>query len=115
MADTISMSDETISSDTRLLIKILSRNKTESNRKLTLVLAEQRLMRQKIEALEGAFPGSDLEGHRRFHENVIEWYELRNRIVREVLVNTAKVGTIGTLGWLGWLVWQWLRVTVTRS
>lgn len=101
--------NEPISPDTRLLLKVLTRNRAENNRQIHKVLLEQQTLRAKIERLERGFPNDDPASHRRFHENVIEWYDLRNRIFREALINIAKVGTIGGIGWLGWLVWQYLK------
>ena len=48
----------------------------------------------------GAFPAEDIEGHRRYHESLIEWRELRNKAIKECLVNLAKVGTVVGSGWV---------------
>lgn len=101
--------NESISPDTRLLLKVLTRNRAETNRQMHKMIIEQQAIRARIERLEKGFPNDDPISHRRFHENVIEWYDLRNRIFREALVNIAKVGSVGALGWLGWLVWQYLK------
>jgi len=47
-----------------------------------------------------AFPSSDIDGHRRYHEAVIKRIELRNDIVRDCLKRAAQVGFIGSLIWL---------------
>lgn len=64
--------------------------------------------------LLSGFPSDDIDGHRRYHESVIEWRELRNKMVREALVNVAKAGTLAGLGWLVLAVWQAFKVTVTK-
>lgn len=61
-----------------------------------------------------AFPGADTEGHRRYHESVIEWRELRNKIVRECLVNVSKVGFVAGLGWLAYAIWMAFKMEVTK-
>lgn len=64
--------------------------------------------------LRSGFPAEDIDGHRRYHESVIEWRELRNKMVREALVNVAKAGTLAGIGWLVLAVWQAFKVTVTK-
>jgi hypothetical protein len=71
-------------------------------------------LRATNERLLSGFPAEDVEGHRRYHESVIEWRELRNKMVREALVNVAKAGTLAGLGWLVLAVWQAFKVTVTK-
>lgn len=64
--------------------------------------------------LLSGFPADDVEGHRRYHESVIEWRELRNKMVREALVNVAKAGTLAGLGWLALAIWKAFQISVTR-
>jgi hypothetical protein len=64
--------------------------------------------------LLSGFPAEDLDGHRRYHESVIEWRELRNKMVREALVNVAKAGTLGAIGWLALAIWKAFQISVTR-
>lgn len=61
-----------------------------------------------------AFPAADVDGHRRYHESVIEWRELRNKLVREALTKMVGAGVLAALGWLGLAFWQAFKVTVTR-
>jgi hypothetical protein len=49
-----------------------------------------------------AFPAGDIDGHRRYHESLIEWRELRNKVIRECLIQVAKAGLIGAFGWMFW-------------
>jgi hypothetical protein len=64
--------------------------------------------------LLSAFPADDVDGHRRYHESVIEWRELRNKMVREALVKVAQAGTLAAFGWLALAIWQAFKVTVTK-
>lgn len=68
-------------------------------------------MHQEVKA---AFPAGDIEGHRRYHQAIIEWSELRNKIVREVLINAGKVGFIGGLVWVAVAIWHAFKMELTR-
>ncbi len=62
------------------------------------------------ERLLQAFPSSDILGHRRYHENVIAWLEMRNNLVREALSMAAKTGGVAALGWICYALWQALKM-----
>jgi hypothetical protein len=64
--------------------------------------------------LLSGFPADDVEGHRRYHESVIEWRELRNKLVREALIKIASAGALGATGWLLLAMWQTFKITVQR-
>lgn len=64
--------------------------------------------------LLSGFPADDVEGHRRYHESVIEWRELRNKLVREALIKIASAGALGAVGWLLLAIWQSFKITVQR-
>lgn len=64
--------------------------------------------------LLSGFPADDVDGHRRYHESVIEWRELRNRLVREALTKMVGAGALAAIGWLALAIWQAFRVTVTK-
>lgn len=88
---------------------------------LTEMRDNQRTLIEKVATLEATtgklmsgFPADDVDGHRRYHESVIEWRELRNKMVREALVNVAKAGTLGALGWLALAIWKAFQISVTR-
>lgn len=61
-----------------------------------------------------AFPANDVDGHRRYHESVIEWRELRNKMVREALTTMVGASAIAALGWLVLAFWQAFKATVTK-
>lgn len=64
----------------------LDEHATESNRRHEQIL--------------NAFPASDIEGHRRYHEAILKRIELRNEIVMECLKKVAQVGVLAGLLWL---------------
>ncbi|WP_323142704.1 hypothetical protein [Massilia phyllosphaerae] len=64
--------------------------------------------------LLSGFPADDVEGHRRYHESVIEWRELRNKLVREALTKMVGAGALAAIGWLVLAFWQAFKVTVTK-
>lgn len=64
----------------------------------------------KINALVLAFPGGDMEGHRRYHESVIEWRELRNKMIRAALEKVAGAGALAGCAWIAYALWQALKM-----
>ena len=56
----------------------------------------------------------DCEGHRRYHEGVIEWQKLRNDMVRESLIKMAQAGALGGAGWLAFAIWQSIKISVKQ-
>lgn len=55
--------------------------------------------------LLSAFPNQDTEGHARYHKATIEWLELRNAAIREVLVKAAQAGFLAGMGWALYSLW----------
>jgi hypothetical protein len=66
------------------------------------------------ELLLSGFPAKDVEGHRRYHESVIEWRELRNKMVKETLAKMMQAGAWAATAWLALAIWQAFKTTVTR-
>jgi C4-dicarboxylate-specific signal transduction histidine kinase len=66
------------------------------------------------ERLLSGFPADDVEGHRRYHESVIEWRELRNKMVKEALAKMVQAGALAAFGWLALAIWQTFKITVTK-
>ena len=64
--------------------------------------------------LLSGFPADDVEGHRRYHESVIEWRELRNKMVREALAKVAQAGALAAFGWLALAIWNAAKISVQR-
>ncbi|UOD30695.1 hypothetical protein INH39_02815 [Massilia violaceinigra] len=69
---------------------------------------------RKTEQILTAFPSGDTDGHRRYHEAVIEWRELRNKLVREALIKVTQAGALAGAGWVALAMWQALKVTVKQ-
>lgn len=101
-------------SDTRIVLRAVaamgeqikgeqSRRHSENAADIVSVKAALQELR---EDLRNAFPGGDIHGHRRYHDTVIEWRELRNKMLREVLVGIAKFGTLGLVVWIGVALWK---------
>jgi hypothetical protein len=70
--------------------------------------------RAAIDKLLTGFPGGDFDGHRRYHEAVIEWRELRNRLVREALIKVAQGSSLAAFGWIALAIWQSFKLTVKQ-
>ena len=82
----------------------------------TVEALSAKVSRQEVSTarLLSGFPADDVEGHRRYHESVIEWRELRNKLVREALVKVASAGALAAFGWLALAIWQSFKITVAR-
>lgn len=88
---------------------------TDPNHTLLLAIRDELAANtRKTDQLLAAFPAGDIEGHRRYHEAVIEWRELRNKMVKEALIHAAKAGSLGALGWVGYAVWKSFLLTVKQ-
>lgn len=66
------------------------------------------------ERLLSGFPAADVDGHRRYHQSVIERRELVNKMLRETLVAIAKTGVMGTLGLLVAAAWKYFVMSVAK-
>lgn len=71
-------------------------------------------LEEKVDRILGGFPGEDPDAHRRYHESIIEWRELRNRMVRETLIHVTKVGAWAGLGWLLYAIWTVIKMEVKK-
>lgn len=68
----------------------------------------------RVNALMLGFPGGDMDGHRRYHEGVIEWQALRNRLVLSALEKMAGAGALAGFGWLLYAIWITVRMEVKK-
>lgn len=68
----------------------------------------------KTEQLLSAFPGADIEGHRRYHESVIQWRETRNKLIQECLMKVAQAGTLAGFGWVALALWRYFKLTIIQ-
>lgn len=71
-------------------------------------------LKSKVDRILDGFPGQDPASHRRYHESIIEWRELRNRMVRECLIQAAKAGFLGAIGWIAYALWVAFTIEVTK-
>lgn len=69
---------------------------------------------RKTDLVLSAFPSGDTDGHRRYHESVIEWRELRNKMVREALIKVAQGGALAGAGWIALAIWQSVKLSVKQ-
>lgn len=69
---------------------------------------------RKTEQVLRAFPAGDTDGHRRYHESVIEWRDVRNKMVKEGLIKVAQAGMLGGAGILLALFWRAFKISVTQ-
>lgn len=69
---------------------------------------------RKTESIASGFPGGDMDGHRRYHEGVIEWQDLRNKLVREALIKVSQAGALAGAGWVAFAIWQSLKLTIKQ-
>lgn len=56
--------------------------------------------------IRSAFPGDDPEGHRRYHEALIDEAVQRKEFWRKLFFEVSKYGLIGFLGWLFIQLWN---------
>jgi hypothetical protein len=77
------------------------------------IFAEVLIEMRDSQRLSG-FPGDDIDGHRRYHESVIEWRELRNKMVREGLIKVAQAGMLAGTGILVGVLWKALKISITQ-
>lgn len=87
---------------------------TDIRDQLTATRIELAANTRKTEQVLSAFPAGDTDGHRRYHESIIEWRELRNKMVREAMVKVAQAGTLAACGWLALAIWKALKISVTQ-
>jgi hypothetical protein len=87
---------------------------TEIRDQLAATRIELAANTRKTDQLLQAFPAGDTDGHRRYHESVIEWRELRNKLVREALIKVAQAGSVAAFGWVALAIWQSFKLTVKQ-
>lgn len=67
---------------------------------------------RRVDDLHKAFPGGDWEGHRRYHETLIERAEARTRFYNELRAELAKKGLWALIALLGVALWQYFKSRV---
>lgn len=105
---------EPLSPDTRAIINALRETKGDVERQIAVLITEQRKLQADVAALREGFPDGDPDSHRRYHESIIEWRELRNRVVREALIKAGTAGALGGVGWLAYAMWQAFKMEILK-
>lgn len=86
------------------------------NDTMTKVLMElrdaQRDMATQLGTIARGFPAGDYDGHRRYHEAVIERMELRNKLIREALTKVVQAGALAGCGWVAVAMWNYFKLSV---
>lgn len=71
-------------------------------------------IQRNVTVLATGFPDGDIEGHRRYHESVIKWHELRNQVLRAALEKVTQAGAVAGVGYLLLLFWEWFKLEVKK-
>lgn len=108
------MQDQHLSADTRAILAALRERDDQSRRQINSIIEAQRKLQSDVTSISRGFPDGDPDSHRRYHESVIEWRELRNKMVRDALTHAAKVGGIGAACWVAYAVWTAFKMEVLR-
>lgn len=61
-------------------------------------------MDERMARMEAGFPGGDPDGHRRYHEMMIEEMEDKKKLRRELMAHVIKSSTWAALGGVVWFV-----------
>ncbi|WP_322070997.1 hypothetical protein [Paraburkholderia bannensis] len=67
---------------------------------------------RRVDELHKAFPGGDPDGHRRYHETLIERAEARTKFYNDLRAELAKKGLWALLALIGIAVWQYFKSKV---
>ena len=81
-------------------IDIMDKKLTQHMTDETLVLAEEI-----AKLMNSAFPGSDPQGHRVYHESQMQAIADRAAFWKMMRNEVARYGIIGVLGWLAYTAW----------
>lgn len=108
------MQDQHLSADTRVILAALREQDDKQRQQIGTIRDAQRTLQQEVANIARGFPDGDPESHRRYHESVMEWRELRNKMVREALIKAAQVGGLGAIGWVAYALWTALKMEVLK-
>ena len=79
----------------------------EEQAKTREILADlQKIEDRLLRIMRQAYPGEDPDGHRRYHEEVIEEVKQRKEFWKKMLFELTKYGLLGFVGWLFVQVWS---------
>ena len=103
-----------LSPDARAIINALRETKGDVERQISVMLTAQKQLQADVTALRNGFPDGDPDRHRRYHESVMEWRDLRNKMVREALIKAAQVGGLAGIGWVAYALWSALKMEIMK-
>jgi len=72
-------------------------------------------MEAKLDRVAGAFPASDFEGHRRYHETMIEMLAERRRLRIAIQEKTISGAIWAGIVFLGVASWKYLIEAISRG
>lgn len=67
---------------------------------------------RRVDDLHKAFPGGDWDGHRRYHETMIEKAKARGMFYQELTTHLVKGGAWALIVFLAWASWQAIKTKV---
>lgn len=108
------MQEQHLSADTRAILAALRERDDQTRKQIDSIIEAQRKLQDDVNLISRGFPDGDPDSHRRYHESVIEWRELRNKMVRDALTHAAKVGGIAGACWVAYALWTAFKMEITR-
>lgn len=78
------------------------------------MISTQKQLLHDVSNLRDGFPDGDPDSHRRYHESVMEWRELRNKMVREALIKASQVGGLVAIGWVVYALWSAFKMEIMK-
>jgi hypothetical protein len=85
------------------------------DRKLDSIRTDVKSIQAMLTRYAAGFPGDDPDGHRKYHETLIERNKAYTDLGRKLLFELAKWGLIGFLGWMLVAGWHDVVTTVRNS
>lgn len=67
------------------------------------------ILEVQVDGLVKAFPGADIDGHRRYHQALIDEIEDRRKLRRAVIEKLASGGAWAALVFIALAVWQYAK------
>ncbi|MEX3972264.1 hypothetical protein [Paraburkholderia caribensis] len=86
----------------------------ENTSSLEVLEKDLKVVIERVDDLARGFPDGDWEGHRRYHEAVIQKMEARTKFYDDLRTELAKKGLWALLVLVGIAVWQYIKTRVTQ-
>lgn len=65
-----------------------------------------------VQTLTRGFPDGDPDGHRRAHEEMMEWRDARRELMRAAAKKAMETGVFVGLGWVCVALWQYFKLQI---